>query len=185
VFLWNADRGVKLEATPGVDGSYRFDAPRDDLTAARILVEGASGATTTTGKLDVAPLATAVVVAPLALFRARVDVKREGERLRFSWSPFSEVPAERLRYSLIFVYTSVRDGGSHPADATLVTREPEAIQSLGELSEILPERDPSAKTIVVRARAYDAADANGPTWAGEPLDWTLPDDFPPPLEARH
>jgi hypothetical protein len=168
VLLWNPEADVKLDAMLAADGGYTLEAPLEAVTGARILAEGAGGATTTSGKLAIAPLTTSVAVTPLPIWPCKLDAKREGDKLRFSWPPLAG--HEGLRYSLIFA------AGEH--EASLVTREPEAVQTLAELDTLLAERDPAAKTLLVRVRAFENGDANGPTWAGEPLTWEIPADFP-------
>jgi hypothetical protein len=178
VVLFAGDGRVRHECAPGNDGAFAFEVAPLELAGSRVAIESGTGATTTTGPFaDTAGVATRVTVAPLALWPTRIEVKREPERVRFGWAAFPR-PADRLRYSLVFAYASLKDGQQSRAEASIVTREPEAVQTLEELASLFPDRDPAAKTLDVQARAYDAGDPNGTLWAGEPLSWPLPDDFP-------
>jgi hypothetical protein len=184
VVLASPDGRPVREAAPTADGTYALDVDPLELAGARLVIEGANGASTTTGPLaDSAGVATRVTVGALALWPARVEAKREGERMRFSWAALPK-SLEHRRYSLVFAYASVKDGERGRSEASIVSRDPEVVQTLAELAALFPDRDPQAKTLEVQARAYDAGDASGATWSGEPLSWPIPDDFPA-AEASH
>lgn len=178
VTLWDAEKAFELR----VDAreSVVLEAERDRLREPRVTVEAADGSETTSAKLAIAAVTTVVDVGKLRIWPAKVGVQRDGPRLRFSWPAITgaDVP-DPLRYSLLFVYKNAQ---GHDAEGTLITKgELEAIQTLSELSEIFPERDPAVKTMTLRIRAYSGASvAEGSIWAGPKQDWAVPEDLPLP-----
>jgi len=175
VLLWDAERG--LEVRENAAETVLLEAPRERLVAPRIVVAAADGSETTSGKLAISAVTTLVDVGRLRVWPARVGFQREGEKLRFSWSALEgpDVP-DPLRYSLIFVYKNAQGQDS---EGTLIRKgEHEAVLSLSELSEIFPERDPKAKLMTIRIRAYGSSPGEGTIWAGPKQDWVVPDDLP-------
>jgi hypothetical protein len=175
VVLWDAERGLEVRANAAE--TVELEAPRERLLAPRVVVSAADGSETTSAKLAVSAVTTLVDVGRLRVWPARVGYQREGEKVRFSWSALEgpDVP-DPLRYSLIFVY---RNTQGQDSEGTLIRKgEHEAILTLSELSEIFPERDPKAKVMTIRIRAYGSSATEGTIWAGPKQDWVVPDDLP-------
>lgn len=180
VFLWNAERGATVQSRPGADGRYTLDVPAADVPGSRIVAESAEGAATSSGPLE-PPAAGGpgpLVVPPLRLWGTRVEIVQRGSQIRFAWPPLDEPGIDRLRYSLTFTFSARHGGAAAPEDSTLLTKDPEAIQTVEELVGLLPERDPAARTVIVRVRAFDSAHADGPSWTSAPTSWTFDPDVP-------
>lgn len=177
VALWDSEKdlAIRVEAKDDIE----LEAPLAKLHAPRVTIESADGAETTSAKLDFAAVTTTVVVGPLRIWPATVGVQRMGDTLRFSWPALTgpDVP-ESLRYSLLFLYKA-KDG--HEQEGTLIAKNScEAIQSLADISEIFPDRDPAVATMTIRIRAYSAGGPEGPIWAGPRQEWPVPQDLPLP-----
>jgi hypothetical protein len=181
VTLWDAEKAFEVRA--GASETVELAAPLDRLHAPRVTIEAADGSETTSAKLSVSPVTSVVEVGRLRIWPAKVLVQRDGERIRFSWPALegTDVP-EALRYSLLFVYKNAQ---GNEAEGTLITKgEREAIQTLPELSEIFPERDPKVRVMTLRIRAYGGSPTEGATWAGPKQDWPVPDELPLPQGGR-
>ncbi len=175
VVLWDVERDFTLEQKPGEH--VVFEAPLERLQAPRVTVVATDGSETVSGKLAISAVTSEIDLGPLRVWSAGVDFKRDGNKLRFAWPPLSMPEAPPVvRYSLLFVY-----GGSkgQEMEACLVSRGSiEAIQTLSELSELFPERDPAVKTMTLRIRAYSNDQKEGPLWAGPKIEWPIPADLP-------
>lgn len=181
VVLWDLEKGFEREEKPAP--SVTFEVPAETLHAAHVTVAAADGSETTSARLEVSAVTTAVEAGTLRVWSARVGFQREGDRLRFSWPKLScEEAPERLHYSLLFSY---RGANGQDLEGTLVSKGSlEAIQTVSELSEIFPDRDPAAKTMTIRIRAYPADEREGRVWAGPKQEWPVPDDLPLQRGAR-
>jgi hypothetical protein len=181
VVFWDPERGFELEQKPGEH--VVFDAPLERLQAPRVTVVAKDGSETVSGKIAVSAVTSLVDVGVLRVWSAGVDFKRDGDKLRFSWPPLSVPEAPPVvRYSLLFVYKGT---AGQDMEACLVSKGGlEAIQTLGELSEVFPERDPAVKTMTLRIRAYSNDQKEGPLWAGPKIEWQVPADLPVQQGAR-
>jgi hypothetical protein len=178
VVLWDAGKGFEAEQKAGE--TVTFEAPRDRLDAPRLTVVSTDGAETVSAQLTIAPLASDLDVGTLGVWPASVAFQREGERLRFSWPPLAvEGAPESVHYSLLFIY---RNAAGQEAEGSLIARSGcEAIQTLSDLSDIFPDRDPAAKTMELRIRAHaGGVQSLGTIWAGKKQTWTVPEDLPAP-----
>ncbi len=164
--------------TPAASGELA--GPRDKLHEARVTVEAADGSETTSARFSVSAVTTLVDVGQLRIWPAKVDYKRDGSRVRFSWPPLTgpDVP-ESIRYSLLFVY---KNAAGDESEGTFVTKgECEAVRTISELSEIFPDRDPTKTTMTIRIRVYSGGVQEGSIWAGPKQEWAVPEDLPLPL----
>lgn len=178
VRLVEEERDIIIDAAPTADGAWTIAVPASAAKAPRIMIEGAGGARVVSGQVSVD--GGYVAIPPLRVWRAPVEVKREGARVRFSWPPVGEGDGlpKVVRYSLLFSFATSKESGLSHGEATLVTTRNEAVQDLDELAVLMRDRDPALKAVTVTARAYDPRDPTGPTWSGGSTEWELPADLP-------
>ena len=137
-----------------------------------IVVHGQGGA-----RVETSPLreltGEGLELPPVALWETPFRVRREGERLRWDWSPVPEregFPARR-RYSLLFEYP--RAGDPPRGQTSLLSFDPAIELPLSELLDQMPELSAPEAEVVVELRVLDPADPTGALWVGARAAWKL------------
>jgi hypothetical protein len=177
VRLVEEEKDLVLTATPAPLGSFTIAVAPGAASRPRILLEGPGDALVVTQPLS---LDANVTLPPLRIWRAPVDVKRERDRLRFAWPriPEGEGLPRSPRYSLLFSFRQRAGSEATHGEATLITRAPEAIQSLDDLADLIGERRPDDAKITLLIRCFDGDAPGSATWSGGPVEWEVPKDVP-------
>ena len=164
-------RGIVQEATLHPDGRFEVRVPQE-ARAIRVYVHGAGSTFTQTEVLEDLQEGETRALGALGVWSTPLRIRTDGSLLRFDWGPLPEGEGfpEKRRYSLLLVYRKV---GGEDGEASLLSREPKCQLELSELYDYMPERDPAARHVEVRLRAYDPSEPSGALYNATQGVWEL------------
>ncbi|HBP17283.1 MAG TPA: hypothetical protein DEA08_05725, partial [Planctomycetes bacterium] len=175
VSLVDVGRHVQRPAQLESDGRYRAKLP-PFAREPRVFLYASDESWVESKILELPPEGGVTEAPPYALWTSPIDVAVDADQIRFNWAPIPEgegYPARR-RYSLLVRFK--KDDGEL-GEVSFISMEPGRTTSLGELHELLLQRDATSVDVTLELRAYDPGIKDGPLWVAGRRPWKLP---PPP-----